>query len=151
MDEVTPPAEVTVERVDGVVNGGLVEALELALREVNSPEFAEVVLARLEAVGMWTLEELLLSVSELELKAVPTVKKTDEVSKTVLITSVEDVKVVLVPIMGQPTQIMRRWAFFSYLQQWKSLSNWNKSPRKRKSLPSLYRWTKECYARVCRK
>ena len=52
MGEVTPPAEVTVERVDGVVNGGLVEALELALREVNSPEFAEVVLARLEAVGV---------------------------------------------------------------------------------------------------
>lgn len=51
MDEITLPAEVTVERVDGVVNGGLVEALELELREVNSPEFAEVVLARLEAVG----------------------------------------------------------------------------------------------------
>jgi hypothetical protein len=52
MVEVTPPAEVMVERVDEVVNEGLVEALELALREVNSPEFAEVVLARLEAVGV---------------------------------------------------------------------------------------------------
>lgn len=38
----------------------------------------------------------MLSVSELELEAVPTVEKTDEVSKTVLITSVEDVKVVIV-------------------------------------------------------
>ncbi len=52
MDEFVLLAEVTVERVDGVVNGGLVEVLELALSEVNSPEFAEVVLARLEAVGV---------------------------------------------------------------------------------------------------
>jgi hypothetical protein len=39
-------------------------------------------------------------VSELELKAVPTVEKIDEVSKTVLITSVGDVKVVIVPTIG---------------------------------------------------
>lgn len=53
MDEVTSPAEVIVERLDdGVVKERLVEALELALREVNSPEFAEVVLARLEVVGV---------------------------------------------------------------------------------------------------
>ncbi len=53
------------------------------------------------------LEELLLIVSELELNAVPTVKKTEEVSKTVLITSVEDVKVVIFPKVDQHTHIMR--------------------------------------------
>ncbi len=81
----------------------------------------------------------------------PTVEKIDEVSKTVLITSVEDVKIVIVSTMGQLTQIMRWWALFSYLKQWKRLSNWNKSRKKRQSLPSLYQWRKECCALACRK
>ena len=52
MDEVKALAEVAVERVDGVLNEGLVEVLKLALREVNSPEFSVMVLARLEVGGV---------------------------------------------------------------------------------------------------
>lgn len=42
----------TVEKVDGVEYGGVVRPPELELREVNAPEFAEVVAGRLEVCGM---------------------------------------------------------------------------------------------------
>lgn len=52
-DEATPPElEVTVDRVDGVVYGWLVRALELGLRDVKAPEFAVVLLKRLDVGGV---------------------------------------------------------------------------------------------------
>lgn len=52
-DEATPPEpEVTVDRVDGVVYGGLVRTLELELRDVKAPEFAVVLLGRLDVGGV---------------------------------------------------------------------------------------------------
>ena len=42
----------TVEKVDGVEYGGVVRPPELELREVNAPEFADVVARRLEVCEM---------------------------------------------------------------------------------------------------
>jgi hypothetical protein len=52
-DEATPlEAEVTVDSVDGVVYGGLVRTLELELRDVKAPEFAVVLLGKLDVGGV---------------------------------------------------------------------------------------------------
>jgi hypothetical protein len=54
VDEVTTPefCEVTVERVDGIEYRKLDRPLKLELREVNAPEFADVVAGRLEVCEM---------------------------------------------------------------------------------------------------
>jgi hypothetical protein len=50
-DEATP-VEVKVERSNGAVDGWIVKALELELKNVKTPEFAVVLLGTLDTSGM---------------------------------------------------------------------------------------------------